>query len=187
MNRLAHRWAATLSGACLAIAGAAFAQTLPPAGPLPWNELGPAQRGVLAPLERDWKTISPSQQQKWAEIAKRFPALPPEERGRVQQRLSDWSRLSPTERAAARLNYQEARQLRAIHAWGRQAPADLSAIRQPVLVANGDADKMVPSGNSTDLARRLPNAELVLYDDAGHGGMFQYHAAFVKKALAFLA
>ncbi|MEO6114339.1 MAG: alpha/beta hydrolase [Sphingomicrobium sp.] len=78
-------------------------------------------------------------------------------------------------------------QLKAIHAWGRQAPADLSAIKQPVLVANGDADKMVPSSNSIDMARRLPNAELVLYDDAGHGGIFQYHDAFVREALRFLA
>lgn len=77
-------------------------------------------------------------------------------------------------------------QLKAIHAWGRQEPADLSRIRQPALVANGDHDKMVPSSNSVDLAHRLPNAELVLYDDAGHGGVFQYYGAFVKKALEFL-
>jgi pimeloyl-ACP methyl ester carboxylesterase len=77
-------------------------------------------------------------------------------------------------------------QLTAIHAWGRQRPADLSRIQHPVLVANGDHDKMVPSSNSVDLARRLPNAELVLYEDAGHGGIFQYHEAFVKKALEFL-
>src|SRR6266581_4791884 len=66
-------------------------------------------------------------------------------------------------------------QLKAIHAWGRQRPADLSRIHHPVLVANGDHDRMVPSSNSVDLARRLPNAELVLYEDAGHGGVFQYH------------
>jgi pimeloyl-ACP methyl ester carboxylesterase len=77
-------------------------------------------------------------------------------------------------------------QLKAIRAWGRQPPADLSRIHQPVLVANGDHDKMVPSSNSVDLARRLPNAELILYDDAGHGGIFQYHEAFVRKALEFL-
>ncbi|WP_314944711.1 alpha/beta hydrolase [Bradyrhizobium cosmicum] len=79
------------------------------------------------------------------------------------------------------------RQLKAIKAWGTQAQQDLGAIRNPVLVANGDCDKMVPSSNSTDLARRLPNAELVLYGDAGHGGIFQYHEAFVSKALEFLA
>jgi pimeloyl-ACP methyl ester carboxylesterase len=78
-------------------------------------------------------------------------------------------------------------QLKAIHAWGRKAPDDLGRIKQPVLVANGDADKMVPSSNSVDMARRLPNAELVLYDDAGHGGIFQYHQQFVSRALAFFA
>ncbi|MEA2959571.1 MAG: hypothetical protein QOJ58_5554, partial [Alphaproteobacteria bacterium] len=77
-------------------------------------------------------------------------------------------------------------QLKAIHAWGRQAPADLSRIKHPVLVANGDHDKMVPSSNSIDMARRLANAELVLYDDAGHGGIFQYHEDFVQKAQRFL-
>jgi len=76
-------------------------------------------------------------------------------------------------------------QLRAIHAWGRKAPDDLSRIKQPVLVANGDRDKMVPSSNSVDMARRLPNAQLVIYDDAGHGGIFQYHQDFVEKALSF--
>ena len=77
-------------------------------------------------------------------------------------------------------------QLKAIHAWGLQKPADLSIIKQPVLVANGDQDKMVPSSNSVDLAQRLPNAEVILYSDAGHGGIFQYHEAFVKKAMEFL-
>ena len=79
------------------------------------------------------------------------------------------------------------RQLTAIKAWGKQPPQDLGSIRKPILVANGDHDIMVPSSNSVDLARRLPNSELVLYEDAGHGGIFQYHEAFVSKALEFLA
>ena len=45
---------------------------------------------------------------------------------------------------------------------------------------------MVPTTNSVDLAQRLPNADLVVYPDAGHGGIFQYHEQFVDKALAFL-
>ena len=77
-------------------------------------------------------------------------------------------------------------QLKAIHTWGRQQPSDLTVIRQPVLVTNGDHDRMVPSSNSADLARRLPNARLKLYPDAGHGGIFQYHAEFVDEALKFL-
>jgi pimeloyl-ACP methyl ester carboxylesterase len=77
-------------------------------------------------------------------------------------------------------------QLKAIHRWGRQEPADLSVIQQPVLVANGDHDRMVPTKNTVDLAHRLPNSELVIYPDAGHGGIFQNHPEFVATALEFL-
>jgi pimeloyl-ACP methyl ester carboxylesterase len=77
-------------------------------------------------------------------------------------------------------------QLKAIHRWGRQKPADLTSIQQPVLVMNGESDKMVPSKNTVDLGRRLPNSQLVLYPDAGHGGVFQFHEDFVKRALEFL-
>ena len=74
-----------------------------------------------------------------------------------------------------------AAQLKAIHRWGLAQPSDLSVIHQPVLVANGESDKMVPTKNSADLARRLPDSELVTYPDAGHGGIFQFHAQFVRK------
>ncbi|MFD1538843.1 alpha/beta fold hydrolase [Nonomuraea guangzhouensis] len=77
-------------------------------------------------------------------------------------------------------------QLAAIHRWGLERPHDLSVIHQPTLVANGESDRMVPTTNSTDLARRLPDSELVIYPDAGHGGIFQFHRQFVGKALEFL-
>jgi pimeloyl-ACP methyl ester carboxylesterase len=77
-------------------------------------------------------------------------------------------------------------QLTAIHRWGQQKPADLASIHQPVLVMNGDSDKMVPTKNTVDLDRRLPNSQLVIYPDAGHGGVFQFHADFVQRALEFL-
>src|SRR5436190_772239 len=77
-------------------------------------------------------------------------------------------------------------QLKAIHRWGLQKPADLTSIHQPVLVMNGESDKMVPTKNTVDLDRRLPNSRLVIYPDAGHGGVFQFHDDFVKRALEFL-
>jgi pimeloyl-ACP methyl ester carboxylesterase len=77
-------------------------------------------------------------------------------------------------------------QLKAIKAWSQQSPQPLGSIKCPVLVANGDSDAMVPSANSTDLANRIERAELVLYPNAGHGGIFQYHTEFVKKANDFL-
>jgi pimeloyl-ACP methyl ester carboxylesterase len=77
-------------------------------------------------------------------------------------------------------------QLDAIHRWGLEQPHDLSGIHQPALVANGESDRMVPTTNSLDLARRLPDSDLVIYPDAGHGGIFQFHGQFVEKALDFL-
>ncbi len=77
-------------------------------------------------------------------------------------------------------------QLKAIHRWGRHAPGDLSVIAQPTLVANGDHDRMVPTSNTIDLGNRIPNSQVVIYPDAGHGGIFQHHAEFVATALEFL-
>ncbi|MFF4488851.1 alpha/beta fold hydrolase [Streptomyces sp. NPDC001544] len=98
---------------------------------------------------------------------------------RLKERTSD------RDRAISLTSFRA--QLKAIHRWGLQAPADLSRIHQPVLVANGESDRMVPSENTLDLAARLPRSELVpLYPDAGHGGIFQFHNEFVARALAFL-
>ena len=78
-------------------------------------------------------------------------------------------------------------QLKALKKWGNKKPADLSIIQQPVLVANGDHDRMVPTVNTYDLAKRLPNSSLIIYPDAGHGGIFQFNQDFVKQSLTFLA
>jgi pimeloyl-ACP methyl ester carboxylesterase len=77
-------------------------------------------------------------------------------------------------------------QLRAITAGGLHAPDDLSVIKTPVLVANGDNDLMVASEHSADMARRLPDADLIVYPNSGHGGVFQYHREFVPAVLGFL-
>ena len=77
-------------------------------------------------------------------------------------------------------------QITAIHAWGQGDATKLATVQHPVLVVNGDDDVMVSSFNSFELARRLPNAQLSIFPDAGHGGIFQHHAAFVQQALTFL-
>ena len=50
-------------------------------------------------------------------------------------------------------------QLKAIKRWGRSTPADLSAITQPTLIANGDNDRMVPSVLSEDMHRRIAGSQ----------------------------
>jgi len=79
-----------------------------------------------------------------------------------------------------------AAQMTAIRRWGAQDPMNLAAIKHPVLVANGEDDRMVPTRSSFELAHRLPNASLRIYPDAGHGGVFQCHEQFVPHVLEFL-
>lgn len=81
-------------------------------------------------------------------------------------------------------------QLGAIKAWSGgndSAWPRLAEIGQPVLVANGQFDRMVHPYNSYAMAQRLPRAKLVLYPDAGHGFLFQHHAEFGDEVVRFLA
>jgi len=77
-------------------------------------------------------------------------------------------------------------QLKAIETWGHGQPADLSVFKLPVFIANGDADRMVPTPNSYDIAKRFPNAQIKIYPNSGHGGIFQYHQEFIPQAIDFL-
>ena len=76
-----------------------------------WAKLTPAQKQILAPLQRDWATIEGPRRAKWLEVAARFPNMPADERERVQARMADWAHLTPAERSRARLQFQEARQV----------------------------------------------------------------------------
>lgn len=78
------------------------------------------------------------------------------------------------------------RQLKAIQRFGRSAPADLSVITGPTLIANGDNDRMVPTVLSEDLHRRISGSRLIIYPDSGHGGIFQHWEKFAPIAADFL-
>lgn len=78
-------------------------------------------------------------------------------------------------------------QVTIIYNWQYDPPANLSKFTLPVLIVNGDSDKMVPSSNSYDMAKRFPNAQLHIYEESGHGSIFQHHFDFIKRALAFYA
>jgi pimeloyl-ACP methyl ester carboxylesterase len=64
--------------------------------------------------------------------------------------------------------------------------AHLKGLELPVLVVNGTHDIVIPTINSYILQQFLPNAELILYPDAGHGAHFQYPELFVRHARIFL-
>lgn len=142
--------------ACAQGAGST-ATARPDAGGPPWQTLTPAQQAALAPLKRDWPGIDAPRKQKWLEIAARFPYLPPEERERIQARMTDWTRLSPSERAQARLQFQEVRQISpqdrqarwdaylALPAEQREALAQRAKTVPPAAGANSSGATVLPN------------------------------------------
>src|SRR5919199_1290076 len=102
--------------------------------------------------------------------------------GRMQAGTSD--RDQPTTWATRQAQYD------AVCAWGIPDHAKLqrlAAITVPVFVANGDSDPMILPRYSHLLAGLLPRATLRIYPDAGHGFLFQHHAAFAADVEAFLS
>jgi len=81
-------------------------------------------------------------------------------------------------------------QLQAVAKWAQPKPNEdyewLQAIEHPALVTNGVKDVMVPTENSYLLAEKLPNAQLIIYPDAGHGHLFQFPELFAAHVNLFL-
>lgn len=98
--------------------------------------------------------------------------------GRLAERTSDLDTPISSQAGLA--------QVRAITKAGLHPADDLSQIKIPVLVANGDNDLMVASEHSKDMAARLPDSRLRIYPASGHGGVFQHHREFVPEVLDFL-
>jgi pimeloyl-ACP methyl ester carboxylesterase len=80
-------------------------------------------------------------------------------------------------------------QLAALTEWGQvkgEQFAELRSITQPTMVVNGNNDIMVPTINSFTLSQHIPNAQLIIYPNSGHGSLFQYPELFLSYAHAFL-
>jgi pimeloyl-ACP methyl ester carboxylesterase len=77
----------------------------------------------------------------------------------------------------------------ALVAWSKvsgERYAELANIWQPTLVVNGNDDIMIPTVNSYALSQHLPNAQLIIYPDSGHGALFQFSETFVAHGTMFL-
>ncbi|MDB5742636.1 MAG: putative transrane protein [Polaromonas sp.] len=85
----------------------------PVAAPGPaWSELTPIQQQALAPLASSWNAgISEPQKRKWLEISKNYRTLSPEGQATLNSRMNDWVSLSPQQRAQARLNFGQTKEL----------------------------------------------------------------------------
>jgi len=99
---------------------------------------------------------------------------------RLAQRTADKDIPTTAEAAGA--------QLAAMSAWEKSGEpyADLKKITQPVLVTNGNHDIMIPTVTSFTLSEHIPNAQLIIYPDSGHGSLFQHAGTFTSHVSEFL-
>ncbi|HEY6135420.1 MAG TPA: DUF3106 domain-containing protein [Rubrivivax sp.] len=122
----------------------------PPADTGGWAALTPVQRTALAPLKSEWSSLDSTRQQKWLEVASRFPSMSADERARVQVRMSDWVKMSPAERGRARQQFQEARQLSPEDRQARwQAYQALPPAQRNALAARNGVDAAKPARPAT--------------------------------------
>jgi hypothetical protein len=68
---------------------------------LPWSQLNPTQRSMLAPLRSQWDQLPPRRQQRMAGHAEQWMQLPPERRAQIQQRMARWVQMTPEQRRDA--------------------------------------------------------------------------------------
>jgi len=145
----------------------AHAQTAPTAAPktspsLPgrplWTDLSESQQQALAPLIKLWPTMSEPHKRKWLVISQNFSQLSTDEQTTVQGRMREWAALSPQQRAAARLNYADAKQLlqedkkakwEAYQALPPEAKQKLAAQQTQPALGAAPAIKPVPSSKLT--------------------------------------
>jgi len=62
----------------------------------------------------------------------------------------------------------------------------LGQSKVPTLVVNGDNDVLVPTEDGYVLNHHIPNAQLHIYPNAGHGFLFQYGSLFAQQLNIFL-
>ena len=105
--------------------------------------------------------------------------VPPEE---------TWHQRHPDAAVAFNADFRRAVQtsagcVRDLLSWGGAWDVDFSAIRPPVRLVTGEADRMVPPPHAAWLRERLPHADLVVVP-GGHGDVSFGHADATFAAVA---
>jgi hypothetical protein len=128
-----------------------------PGRPL-WMDLAESQQQALAPLAQLWPTMTEPHKRKWLAVSQNFGQLTADEQATVQGRMREWAALSPQQRAAARLNYADAKQLlqedkkakwEAYQALSPEAKQRLAAQQNQPIQGAAPAVKPVPAAKLT--------------------------------------
>jgi len=66
------------------------------------------------------------------------------------------------------------------------ALTELEQITQPTLIIQGEEDLPVPVVNAVNMSKHIHNSQLIIFKDAAHASLFQYHTEFVGHVSEFL-
>lgn len=140
-----------------------------------WNELTPAQQEALQPLAASWGSMSPGQRRKWLALSKNFPSMPLDEQAKLYSRMTEWVALSTQQRAQARLNFAETKQLsaeekrakwQAYQALSPEERQQLEAQAPPKIRGAATALKPVPHQTMAALRAAVPHPDTGLKNPA---------------------
>jgi Protein of unknown function (DUF3106) len=76
-----------------------------------WKELSSAEQNALQPLQAQWDGIEAQRKQKWRDVATRYPTMTPEQQARTSSRMVEWAGMTPAQRNAARLQFEQVKQV----------------------------------------------------------------------------
>jgi hypothetical protein len=82
-----------------------------PASKPAWRDLSPAQQQALDPLTSAWDGLSESHKRKWLALSRNHAKLSPADQAVQHSRMKEWAALSQQQRAQARFNFAEVKQL----------------------------------------------------------------------------
>lgn len=88
----------------------ALSAQAPASKPL-WSELGGKEQAALKPLAVHWEGMSAAQKRKWLTVSKDYDKLTPVQQAKLHARMTDWSSMSTQQRASARQNFTQLKEL----------------------------------------------------------------------------
>lgn len=165
----------TLGGFGLVAATPAGAQPLkaqtqatkPPSKPT-WRDLSARQQRALEPLASSWDELTEPHKRKWLVIVRDYAEMSTADQEILHSRMKEWSKLSNRERAQARLNFADAKQVPADERKAKWEAYQALSDEEKNRLAASASPKVTPGAAAT--IRPVPAQKLAPVPSAGADG-----------------
>jgi Protein of unknown function (DUF3106) len=131
-----------------------------------WDNLTPAQKTALQPLNASWVSLPDGQKRKWLAVSANFSQFSAQDKKTLHGRMTEWASLSAKQREQARINFAQTNKLtatdkqakwesyKALPPETKQALADINVAPKPTGAATAAKpvakDKLVASTPKTE-------------------------------------